>query len=89
MSGEVAINVTIDADGKVVRTEVVSGNPLLWKASTDNIQKWTFSKPPHGPLTQTMFYVYKLDGISKDNAALAKVSFDLPDHVNIVATFFT
>ncbi|MGA8766290.1 MAG: hypothetical protein WB559_04675 [Candidatus Acidiferrales bacterium] len=80
---------TIDADGKVVEAEVVSGSALLRKASTDNIQKWSFSKPPHAPFTQTMIYEYKLDGIAKDNAAHTKVSFDLPNHVDIVATEFT
>ena len=36
-----------------------------------------------------MIYEYKLDGIAKDNAAHTKVSFDLPNHVDIVATEFT
>lgn len=34
-SGKVAVQITIDGDGKVVEVKVLSGHPLLWKSSVD------------------------------------------------------
>jgi TonB family protein len=89
VSGEVVVKVTIDTDGTVVLAEVVSGSALLRRASTDNVQHWTFSPPPHSRFTQTVTYEYKLEAISGDRDAPTKVSFDLPDRVTIVAPVFT
>jgi len=40
--GEVRLEVTVDADGKVTDVKKVSGNNMLSDAATDAVRKWRF-----------------------------------------------
>jgi TonB family protein len=84
VSGEVIVEVTLDADGKVTQALVVRGSPLLGRSARDNAQGWIFSKP-ESPHTQRLIYDYKIDDASKNDTLPPKVTFDLPDRVTIVA----
>ena len=42
VSGVVRIQATIGKDGKVKKTEVLSGPPLLKQAAVDAVQKWVY-----------------------------------------------
>jgi TonB family protein len=42
ISGEVKLDVTIGADGKVKDAKAVSGNHMLGTAAEDAVRKWTF-----------------------------------------------
>ncbi len=42
ISGEVKLEVTVDADGKVKDAKAVSGNHVLGQAAEDAVRKWKF-----------------------------------------------
>jgi len=42
ISGEVKLDVTVSADGKVKDAKAVSGNHMLGTAAEDAVRKWTF-----------------------------------------------
>ena len=42
ISGEVKLEVTVDADGKVKNARAVSGNHVLGEAAEDAVRKWKF-----------------------------------------------
>jgi len=42
ISGEVKLEVTVDADGKVKDAKAVSGNHILGEAAEDAVRKWKF-----------------------------------------------
>jgi TonB family protein len=46
LQGKVKIETTVAADGHVVTTKVVGGNPLLANAAVDAIKKWRFETGP-------------------------------------------
>jgi TonB family protein len=46
LRGKVKVETTIAADGRVVSTHVVGGNPVLASAATDAIKKWRFEAAP-------------------------------------------
>ena len=97
LSGKVTLIVTIDKDGGVRNVEAKTGqsvpqaHPLLKKYAAENMQHWTFAKPPSAPYVQDFVYDYELDpslpleGGKKSTTAIIKVSFDLPDRVTILA----
>jgi len=95
LMGEVTLSVTVDAEGKVQRVVALPGSAnrqaskLLRDSAVENMQHWTFSKPPTAPYTEVIVYDYDDDpslppsGGPKGLPALTKVVFDLPDHVTI------
>ncbi|MGA9885568.1 MAG: TonB family protein [Candidatus Acidiferrales bacterium] len=92
VTGKVAITVTIDQNGKVIKTELAPGSKriqVLDESAIENARHWTFANPPAVPYIETIVYDYELDGSlppegGKDNLpVVTKVTFDLPDHVNI------
>ena len=42
VSGEVKLEVTVDADGKVKEAKAVNGNHILGEAAEDAVRKWKF-----------------------------------------------
>ena len=42
IAGEVRLEVTVDADGKVTEVKKVSGNSMLSDAASDAVRKWKF-----------------------------------------------
>jgi TonB family protein len=87
ISGKITLKVTIGADGNVEHVEATAENPvqrehpLLQKYAIENMQHWTFAKPPSAPYTQIIVYDYELDPELPDGGG--KTTFDLPDHVLI------
>jgi TonB family protein len=67
LSGKVTLAVTIDKDGSVKSAEAGTGesvtqaHPVLRKNTVENIQHWTFVKPPFAPYTETVVYDYEFD----------------------------
>jgi TonB family protein len=47
--GTVEVVVTIGTDGHVTAVKVVKGHPLLVKATTDAVMRWTY-RPPNSPI---------------------------------------
>jgi periplasmic protein TonB len=43
LAGRVEVEVVIDADGNVEKTQVVTGNALLSSAATSALKKWKFT----------------------------------------------
>ena len=93
--GEVTLSVTVDADGRVQHVTALPGDEkrqahkLLRDSAVENMQHWTFSKPPTAPYTEVIVYDYENDpslppsGGPKGLPVLIRVVFDLPDHVTI------
>ena len=63
---------------------------LLQDSAIENVQHWTFVKPPTAPYTEVVVYDYEADpslppsGGAKRMSVITKVLFDLPDHVRIL-----
>jgi hypothetical protein len=93
--GEVTLSVTVDAEGKVQHVVALPGSAnrqapkLLRDSAVENMQHWTFSKPPTAPYTEVIVYDYEDEpslppsGGPKGLPVLIKVEFDLPDHIRI------
>jgi Gram-negative bacterial TonB protein C-terminal len=96
LMGEVTLSVTVDADGKVQHVTALPGeakrqaHKLLRDSAIENIQHWTFSKPPTPQYTEVIVHEYEDDpslppsGGPKRLPVLTKVVFDLPDHVRVL-----
>ena len=91
VTGKVSVALTIDADGNVADVKAtttesnVPASHLLEAMTVTNIRRWTFAKPPVAPYKQTIVYDYEIDK-SVPSDGPTKVSFDLPEHVTIVAS---
>ncbi len=46
VTGIVKLEVTVDADGKVIAVKAISGNQMLSEAAADAVQKWKFAPGP-------------------------------------------
>jgi TonB family protein len=46
LQGKVKIETTISADGRVINTRVIGGNPVLASAAQDALKKWRFEPGP-------------------------------------------
>ena len=96
MLGEIALSVTIDADGRVESVKVLLPDgkqkpyQFLQNAAIENMQRWTFTKPPFAPYTEVIVYDYGDDpslppsGGPKNLPVLTRVLVDLPDRVSIL-----
>ncbi len=96
ITGKITLTVTIDADGNVQHVEATTDNPvlqahpLLQSHAIENMQHWTFAKPPSAPYTLAIIYDYEFDtalppaGGPYSSPSITKVKFDLPDHVTIL-----
>jgi|SRR5208282_3433494 len=84
LTGAVGVDVDIAADGKV-RSAVGSGaHNLLNRAAEENAREWIFCSSAEG-FKLRVTYVYRLEGRRENEQSPPKVSFDLPDRVEIVA----
>ena len=96
VTGKITLTVTIDGDGNVKQVEPSGGNsaeqthPLLRKYAAENMQHWTFVKPPSAPYTFVFVYDFDLDeslppeGGPHSAPSITKVNIDLPDRVTIL-----
>jgi TonB family protein len=46
ISGQVKVEATVDADGKVTAVKTISGNRMLSAAAEDAVKKWKFEAGP-------------------------------------------
>lgn len=95
VTGKITLSVTIDADGNVVHVDATAddprqqAHPVLQKFAIENMQHWTFAKPPSAPYTQVMVYDYEFDpalpaaGGRHNSPVVTMATFDLPGRVTI------
>jgi TonB family protein len=82
IQGEVKVSAMVDEAGKVILPAVSSGHPLLSEVVLANIRRWKFQPTPHS-FTIEVTYEFILSGPDEVNE---QVIFDLPNHVQIVAS---
>ena len=84
--GKVTLKILVYKDGRFGFTDTIAGPPALVSAAKENLCSWTFaSNPSDGPLPLTVEYEYRIDK-SRTSAQLnAEVTYDLPNHVTVVA----
>lgn len=87
IQGEVVVKCTIDDDGRVKNTEVVSGHPVLAKDARENAAKWAFS-PTTGSRDESrvfaLIYRFRLEGVCFTKCP-SSFSFDYPNQATVVA----
>ncbi|MGB6484050.1 MAG: TonB family protein [Candidatus Acidiferrales bacterium] len=93
VTGKVALQVTIGADGEITHIGFANTDKrsrILEASASENLRHWTFAKPPSAPYSETITYDYEFDlslppyDGSPSRPVITKVSFDLPDRVIIV-----
>jgi len=84
--GKVVLKILVHKDGRFGFAEEPVGPPALVSAAKENLCSWTFaSNQSENPLPLTVEYEYRIDK-SKASAQLnAQVTYDLPNHVTVVA----
>jgi TonB family protein len=89
ISGDVQVKCLLDADGSVLRAEVLSGHPLLREQARKNVLLWKFQRTgPQASNTVTLNYQYRLEGELQDQArtgAHTVFFVDLPNTIHIIA----
>ena len=87
--GDVQVKCFLDADGSVLRAEVLSGHPLLREQARKNALLWKFQRTgPKASNTVTLNYQYRLEGELQDQArtgAHTVFFVDLPNTIQIIA----
>jgi TonB family protein len=86
ITGTVVLHVTVGANGAVIEAALApdtKASVILDQIAIGNVRRWTFTKPPTIPYVETIVYVFQLDYSLPRGAE--RVSYDLPDHVNIRA----
>ena len=78
--GTVKVQVTV-RDGNVVSTRLVSGHPILARATVENIQTWRFH--PLVNATFTTKFIYRIDTKKSLDPQNPKVELQLPSLVKI------
>jgi hypothetical protein len=94
LTGKITLTVTIDREGRVEQVEGATNapahGPILKDAAVENMRHWTFAKPPFAPYSQVIVYDYEIDptlpsaGGKFYAPTIVKVTFDLPDRVQIL-----
>jgi hypothetical protein len=84
--GKVVLKILVHKDGRFGFADDPVGPPALVSAAKENLCSWTFaSNQSENPLPLTVEYEYRIDK-SKASAALnTQVTYDLPNHVTVVA----
>ena len=89
ISGDVQVKCFLDADGSVLRAEVLSGHQLLREQARKNALLWKFQRTgPQTNKTITLNYQYRLEGERQDRArtgAHTVFFVDLPNTIQIIA----
>jgi hypothetical protein len=84
--GKVILKILVYKDGRFGFADSAAGPPALVSAAKENLCSWTFAaNQSEQPLPLTVEYEYRIDK-SKTSAQLnAEVTYDLPNHVTVVA----
>jgi TonB family protein len=83
ISGEVRIKVKVES-GKVVGTEMQSGDRILGEEALANIKTWTFSGLP-GPSVFTAVFIYALERRKSGESESPRVELQPPFQVKVIA----
>lgn len=83
ISGTVMVEVTVKK-GRVTKTEVKSGPPVLARAAVGNIESWRFHPLVNATFTTT--FVYRLESSKSLDPQNSKVELELPLFAKITAT---
>jgi hypothetical protein len=79
--GVVVVRGKLDADGKVVEAEALSGSEFLVPQSVDNAKKWIFKPNSHHAVI--IVYNYRVMGTCRTNAEIAQFRFHPPNFASI------
>ena len=84
--GDVEIRCSLDANGSVLRAEVLSGHPVLKEQARQNALLWRFQNAGGAPGSNavTLKYQYRLEGVPQDRAHTV-FTVDLPNTIQIIA----
>lgn len=82
LTGQVVVIVTVK-EGRVVETEVKSGEPHLQVPTVSNLKTWRFDETVNGQFTVT--YTYQISGVPVDGPSNPKVEVLPSLDVNITA----
>ncbi len=84
--GKVSLKILVYKDGRFGFTDAVTGPPALVSAAKENLCSWTFAaNQSDQPLPLTVEYEYRIDKSRSSAQLTADVTYDLPNHVTIVA----
>jgi len=84
--GKVSLKILVYKDGRFGFTDTVTGPPALVSAAKENLCSWTFAaNQSEDPLPLTVEYEYRIDKGRSSAQLNAEVTYDLPNHVTIVA----
>ncbi len=86
IQGEVLVTVEIGSDGKVIRAQGTTGNPLLRQAAEESVRQWVFRLPTpkrEGRVTHTVVFEFKLAG-KPSYRSRPQIYYDLPTRVRLV-----
>ena len=87
ISGDVKVRCFLDASGSVLRSEALSGHPLLKEQALENALHWKFKFQGTGSKgndTVALTYQYRLEGELQD-ATHTVFIVDLPNTIQIIA----
>jgi hypothetical protein len=84
--GKVALKILVHNDGRFSFTDVADGPPALASAARENLCSWTFAahESPE-PIPLTVEFEYRIDKGHTATQLTTEVTYDLPNHVTIVA----
>lgn len=80
VESDVKVEVTIDESGHVQSTKVISGHPLVQKASETAAKKWKFSALGQGPPIRTVQLTFSFDCVDKNRLAPDSEIIFIPPH---------
>jgi hypothetical protein len=84
--GKVVLKIVVHKDGRFGFTDTVVGPPALVSAAKENLCSWTFaSNLSDDPLPLTVEYEYRIDKSRASAQLNTEVTYDLPNHVTVVA----
>jgi len=84
--GKVTLKILVHKDGRFSFAEDPAGPPALVSAAKQNLCMWTFaSNQSDAPLPLTVEYEYRIDKSRASAQLNAEVTYDLPNHVRVVA----
>jgi hypothetical protein len=84
--GKVTLKILVYKDGRFGFTDTAAGPPALVSAAKENLCSWTFAaNQSEQPLPLTVEYEYRIDKAKTSAQVNAEVTYDLPNHVTVVA----
>jgi hypothetical protein len=84
--GKVVLKILVYKDGRFGFADTPAGPPALVSAAKENLCSWTFaSNQSENPLPLTVEYEYRIDKSRASAQLNAEVTYDLPNHVTVVA----